>query len=73
MTVEQYRISKYGPLETPEDVAAEIDTVTQTAAIPDVPDVPVSSAVPIPEPSPMAAYAEPEQPTKGDRPFWKFW
>ncbi|AQZ51364.1 MULTISPECIES: L,D-transpeptidase family protein [Martelella] len=73
VTVEQYRISKYGPLETPEDVASEIDTVTQTAAIPDVPDVPVSSAVPIPEPSPMAAYAEPEQPTKGDRPFWKFW
>eukprot|EP01013_Petalomonas_cantuscygni_P043321 TRINITY_DN8084_c0_g1_i1.p2 TRINITY_DN8084_c0_g1~~TRINITY_DN8084_c0_g1_i1.p2 ORF type:complete len:402 (+),score=100.35 TRINITY_DN8084_c0_g1_i1:85-1290(+) len=73
VTVEQYRISKYGPLETPEDVAAEIDTVTQTAAIPDVPDVPVSSAVPIPEPSPMAAYAEPEQPSKGDKPFWKFW
>ena len=73
VTVEQYRISKYGPLETPADIPAEIDTVTQTAAIPDVPDVPVSSSVPIPEPSPMAAYAEPEQPRKGDRPFWKFW
>ncbi|MGV0816516.1 L,D-transpeptidase family protein [Martelella sp. AMO21009] len=73
VTVEQYRISKYGPLETPADIPGEIDTVTQTAAIPDVPEVPVSSSVPIPEPSPMAAYAEPEQSTKGDRPFWKFW
>ena len=69
VTIEQYRVAKYGPLETPE--APAIDTDTQTAAIPDVPDVPVSSGVPIPEPSPMAAYAEPAP--KRDKPFWKFW
>ncbi|WP_180898046.1 L,D-transpeptidase family protein [Martelella soudanensis] len=73
VTVDEYRIAKYGPLETPAEAPVEIDTVTQTAAIPDVPDVPVSSSVPIPEPSPMAAYAEPEPAKKADKPFWKFW
>ncbi len=67
VTIEQYRLTKYGPLETPE-----VDTVTQTAAIPDIPaDMPAVSDVPIPQRSPMAAYAE--EPAKKDKPFWKFW
>ncbi|WP_319518035.1 murein L,D-transpeptidase family protein [uncultured Martelella sp.] len=70
VSIEKYRLTKYGPLETP----VEIDTVTQTAAIPDVPtDLPAASNVPIPQRSPMAAYAEPAPEPKADKPFWKFW
>ncbi|WP_174802411.1 L,D-transpeptidase family protein [Martelella limonii] len=74
ITIDEYRIAKYGPVEKPAEVPVEIDTATQTAAIPETPAAPAApAAVPVPEPSPMAAYAEPEQPKKGDKPFWKFW
>ncbi|AJY46225.1 L,D-transpeptidase family protein [Martelella endophytica] len=86
VSLEQYRIAKYGAVDVPDT----IDTATQTAAIPPasdagaavasaaqpVPapaDLPVAVAdVPIPERSPITAYAEPE-PVKESKPFWKFW
>ncbi|TPW32115.1 murein L,D-transpeptidase [Martelella alba] len=62
-------------LATGETAVAPSDIASAEAPLPPVPDVPVSSSVPIPEPSPLAAYAEVDA-NKGDRekkPFWKFW
>ena len=78
VSVEEYRIAKYGKLPEPE---TQVDTVTQTAAIsagdamtpvPDAADMPTISQVPIPERSPLAAAYAQEEPPK-DKPFWKFW
>ena len=69
VTLEEYRIAKFGPVEQPE----VIDT-TQTAAIENVPDVPVATGgVPIPQRSPItSAYTEQPE-TQDKKPFWKFW